>query len=178
MFDPTLTHMHSTFTSAKLTSLTRTACTFGVERATKWKEPLNMVMAPVNQRTIGEMELVPSAVGPNTIEQRCQIAKVRILQQVWSPEARNPFLVLWGRVIDKRARPEGPLVRRLRKASRIPRRGFFLFPCTEGADPFIRKRQRAEQRAAKTNCASARPLRAKQKTAVCFRRSSSALSVR
>ena len=93
-------------------------------------------MAPVNQRTIGVMELVPSAVGPNPIEQRFKYAKVRTLQKVWSPEARNPFLVLWGRVIDKRARPEGPLVRRPRRASRIPRRGFFLFPRTEGADPF------------------------------------------
>ena len=77
------------------------------ERATMDEVPLNMEMAPVNQQTIGEMELVPSAVGPNEIEQRCRIAKVRTLQKVWSPEARNPFLVLWGRVIDKRARPAG-----------------------------------------------------------------------
>ena len=55
------------------------------------------------------MELVPSAVGPNTIKQRCRYAKVRTLQKVWSPEARNPFLVLWGLEIPKRTRPEGPL---------------------------------------------------------------------
>jgi len=55
------------------------------------------------------MELVPSAVRPNEIEQSCRIAKVRTLQKVWSPEARNPFLVLWGRESPERARPEGPL---------------------------------------------------------------------
>ena len=43
--------------------------------------PLNMEMAPVNQQTIGEMELVPSAVGPNEIEQRCRIVKVRTLRR-------------------------------------------------------------------------------------------------
>ena len=43
------------------------------------------------------MELVPSAVGPNLIEQRYKNAKVRTLQKEWSPEARNPFLVLWER---------------------------------------------------------------------------------
>ena len=55
------------------------------------------------------MELVPSAVRPNPIEQRCRIAEVRTSQKVWSPEARNPFLVLWGLEIPKRTRPEGPL---------------------------------------------------------------------
>ena len=65
------------------------------------------------------MELVPSAVGPSIIEQHYQIAEVRTLQKVWSPEARNPFLVLWearnpflvlwGLEIPKRTRPEGPL---------------------------------------------------------------------
>jgi len=73
------------------------------------KSHSNWRWPPVNQHTIGEMELVPSAVGPNPIEQRCRIAKVRTLQKVWSPEARNPFLVLWGLVIPKRTRPEGPL---------------------------------------------------------------------
>ena len=53
----------------------------------------------------------------------------------WSPEAEKALLLrLWGRVIDKRARPEGPLVRRLRRASRIPRRGFFLFPFMKEMD--------------------------------------------
>ena len=40
----------------------------------------------------------------------------------WSPEAEKALLLrLWGRVIDKRARPEGPLVRqpRRRKKRRI-----------------------------------------------------------
>ena len=115
MFDPALTFPHNTFISAKLKGLTRAAFQNGVERATKPKEPLKMEMALVNQHTIGEMELVPSAVGQNPIEQRCRIAKVRTQQKVWSPEARNPFLVLWGRVIDKRARPEGPLVRQPRR---------------------------------------------------------------
>ena len=40
-------------------------------------ELLKLMMAPVNQRAIGEMELVPSAVRPNPIEQRCRIAEVR-----------------------------------------------------------------------------------------------------
>jgi len=115
MYGPDRTQTRCTFTSAKLKGLTRAGFTFGVERATKQKEPLNMEMPPVNQHTIGEMELVPSAVGPNPIELRCRFAKVRTLQKVWSPEARNPFLVLWGRVIDKRARPEGPLVRQPRR---------------------------------------------------------------
>ena len=52
-------------------------CTIRCKRAPKQKEPLNMEMAPVNQHTIGEMELVPSAVGPSPIEQRCKSAKVR-----------------------------------------------------------------------------------------------------
>ena len=51
------------------------------ERATKQKEPLKLEMAPVNQETIGEMELVPSAVGPNPIEQRCQTVTVRTLRR-------------------------------------------------------------------------------------------------
>ena len=72
-------------------------CTIRCKRAAKQKEPLKLEMAPVNQHTIGEMELVPSAVGPNPIEQRFRIAKVRTLQKEWSPEARNPFLVLWER---------------------------------------------------------------------------------
>ena len=77
MYDPSLTFPHSTFILTKSKGLTRANSTFGVERAPKQKEPLNMEMAPVNQRTIGEMELVPSAVGPNDIEQRCRIAEVR-----------------------------------------------------------------------------------------------------
>ncbi|MBQ4194267.1 MAG: hypothetical protein II650_08410, partial [Clostridia bacterium] len=51
------------------------------ERAPKQKEPLNMEMAPVNQQTIGEMELVPSAVRPNDIEQRYRFAEVRTLRR-------------------------------------------------------------------------------------------------
>ena len=51
------------------------------ERATMDEEPLIRVRPPVNQHTIGEMELVPSAVGPSEIEQRCQIAKVRMLRR-------------------------------------------------------------------------------------------------
>ena len=50
------------------------------ERAINEKEPLKLEMAPVNQRTIGEMELVPSAVGPSEIEQRCKKVKVRTLR--------------------------------------------------------------------------------------------------
>ncbi|MBQ4350179.1 MAG: hypothetical protein II768_02885, partial [Clostridia bacterium] len=49
------------------------------------------------------------------IEQRFKCAEVRTLQKEWMSSrfqlaetaARNPFLVLWGRVIDKRARPAG-----------------------------------------------------------------------
>ena len=93
-----------------------------------------MEMAPVNQRTLGGWNYVPSAVRPNEIEQRCRYAKVRTLQKVWSPEARNPFLVLWGRVIDKRARPEG--------ASRAGEKS------VGSARSNIRKRQRASLRTA------------------------------
>ena len=59
------------------------------------------------------MELVPSAVGPDEIEQRFKNAKVRMLRGGVQRRGTR----LWGRGIDKRARPEGPLVRRLRKAS-------------------------------------------------------------
>ena len=149
MFDPALTFAHSTFILTKSKGLTRTHSTIRRERATKQKEPLNMEMAPVNQRTIGEMELVPSAVGPNLIEQRCQIAEVRMPKKVWSPEARNPFLVLWGRVIDKRARPDGPLVRGPRRASRIPEGDSSSSPARKVRIPSIRKRKRADGRRGK-----------------------------
>ena len=65
-------------------------------------EPLNMVKALLIQRAKGEMELVPSAVGPDEMEQRCRISVVRSLEG-WSPEAGNAPL---GAVIDKRAAPE------------------------------------------------------------------------
>ena len=80
--------MHSTFILTKSKELTRAASQSGVERATMDEVPLNMVMAPVYQRTIGVMELVPSAVGPNPIEQRCQITKVRTLRR-WSRVQRR-----------------------------------------------------------------------------------------
>jgi hypothetical protein len=74
-----------------------------------------MEMALVNQHTIGEMELVPSAVGPNPIEQRCQITKARTLRR-WSRVQRrggvHSSFPLAG-VIHKRA-AVGPLVRRPR----------------------------------------------------------------
>ena len=57
MYGPARTHTRYTFTSAKLKGLTRAGFTFGVERATKQKEPLNMEMVPVNQHAIGVMEL-------------------------------------------------------------------------------------------------------------------------
>ena len=77
MYGPDRTQNRCTFTSAKLKGLTRAGFTFGVERATKQKEPLILEMAPVYQRAIGEMELVPSAVRPNEIEQRYKTAEVR-----------------------------------------------------------------------------------------------------
>ena len=79
MFDPSLTRPHSTFILTKSKGLTRAKSTFGAERATKDEVPLNREQPPVNQHTIGEMELVPSAVGPNEIEQRYRYAKVRTL---------------------------------------------------------------------------------------------------
>ena len=103
-------------------------------------------MAPVNQRAIGVMELVPSAVRPNPIEQRCRIAKVRTLQKVWSPEARNPFLVLWGLEIPKRTRPEGPL-RSRPEGQKNNRLGRFQ----------IRKRQRADGRVIQPRMANPSP---------------------
>ena len=81
VYDPSLTITHSTFILTKSKGLTRTASQSGVERATKQKEPLNMEMAPANQHAIGEMELVPSAVGPNELEQRFGCAKVRTLRR-------------------------------------------------------------------------------------------------
>ena len=156
MSDSSLTLPHSTFILTKSKGLTRANCAEWRERATKFSVPLNMEMALVNQRTIGVMELVPSAVRPNPIEQRCRSVKVRTLQKVWMSSrfqlaetaARNPFLVLWGLEIPKRTRPEGPLWSRpegqksdgsarsiIRKRQRASR--------TEGADPFIRKRPRA-----------------------------------
>ena len=77
MYDTDLTLTHSTFILTKSKGLTRANYTLGVERATKDEVPLNRVRPPVNQHTIGEMELVPSAVGPNLIEQRFKNAKVR-----------------------------------------------------------------------------------------------------
>ena len=71
--------------------------------------PLILEMAPVINRWIGAMKLVSSAVWLYPIEQRYRKLVVRTLQKVWSPEARNPFLVLWGRESPERARPEGPL---------------------------------------------------------------------
>ena len=102
MYDPTLTLPHSTFILTKSKGLTRANCAEWRERATKSSVPLILVMAPVNQHTIGVMELVPSAVGPNPIEQRFKYAKVRTLEG-WSPEAGNAPL---GAVIDKRPAPE------------------------------------------------------------------------
>ena len=108
MYDPSLTHTHCTFILTKSKELTRTNCTFGVERAIKQKVPLKLVMAPVNQRTIGEMELVPSAVGPNPIEQRYKIVKVRTPRR-WSGVQRRGGVLFsspLGAVIDKRPAPE------------------------------------------------------------------------
>ena len=48
------------------------------------------------------MELVPSAVGPSEIEQRCKIAAVRTLRGGVQRRGTR----LWGRVIDKRPAPE------------------------------------------------------------------------
>ena len=81
MYDPDRTYTRCTFISAKLKGLTRSAFQCGVERAMKNQVPLIRVRPPVNQHTIGEMELVPSAVGPNEIEQRCRIVKVRTLRR-------------------------------------------------------------------------------------------------
>ena len=80
MFDPALTFPHSTFILTKSKGLTRAAFQNDVERATKQKEPLKLEIAPVNQCAKGAMELVPSAVGPNEIEQRYRIAEVRTLR--------------------------------------------------------------------------------------------------
>ena len=80
MYDPSLTFSHSTFILTKSKELTRTNCTLGVERANMDEVPLIRVQPPVNQHAIGEMELVPSAVGPNPIEQRFKYAKVRTLR--------------------------------------------------------------------------------------------------
>ena len=78
------------------------------ERATMDEEPLIRVRPPVNQHTIGEMELVPSAVGPSPIEQRFQIAKARTPRR-WSGVQRRGGVhssFPLGAVIDKRPAPE------------------------------------------------------------------------
>ena len=92
---------------------------------------------PVNQRTIGEMELVPSAVGPNPIEQRFQIAEVRTLRGGFQRRGTR----LWGLEIPKRTRPEGPLRSRPEGQKNY---GF--------ARSIIRKRQRARHEKTFPHC--------------------------
>ena len=76
-----------------------------------------MVKALLIQRAKGEMELVPSAVGPYEMEQQYRNVKVRTLEG-WSPEAGNAPL---GAVIDKMGgrfhpvKPGSPLVRQPRR---------------------------------------------------------------
>ncbi len=66
-------------------------CILGVERAMNETEPLNMGMALLIQRAKGEMELVPSAVGPDEMEQRCSCAEVRTLEGVESRGGERAF---------------------------------------------------------------------------------------
>ena len=77
---PSLTARCVPLASTKSKRRTRIASLLGVERASNKTEPLNMVMALLIQRAKGEMELVPSAVGPDDMEQRCSCAAVRTLR--------------------------------------------------------------------------------------------------
>ncbi len=80
VFDPALTVRCTPLASTESKGLTRKNCILGVERATNETEPLNMGKALLILRAKGEMELVPSAVGPDEMEQRYRIAEVRTLR--------------------------------------------------------------------------------------------------
>ncbi len=95
--------------STESNGLTRKNCIFGVERATSLSVPLNMVMALLIQRAKGEMELVPSAVGPDEMEQRGSCAEVRTLR---GDSQGGKGL---GRRLLTRGRPWRPLVRQPRR---------------------------------------------------------------
>ena len=72
VFDPALTICIALLASTESKGLTRSNCIFGVERASNNTEPLIMEKSLLILRVKGEMELVPSAVGPDEKEQRCK----------------------------------------------------------------------------------------------------------